>query len=228
MELILKYIILIVILLPTVLFAHTDNKVFLEYYHEQSLNNFLKAVTFYGTQSEISNDATSQAYYLNTVYIEMQNSLNRVLEHIDSLSVIDKFQTANILLDLGHFEHAITIYDMLLEIMPGWTCALRHKGEAYLKIKDYENAEKLIIKAIASDPDHYDAYLMLADAYLQQRKYQLAYDIMQDAFKMKGEDISDSEAIYSLEEIQTMYLDILKALNKKKEIIQWEKRMKTE
>lgn len=221
----MRYLLIALILLPITLFAHVDDKLFMEYYNEQNFTNFLKTVSYYGERSDQNNDVESDCILMNALFLELQNTLSRVLENIDSLSFFDKFQTANMLLKLGHLEQALILYDDLLVNAPNWSCALRYKGEAYFKMKDYEKAERELIKSIEANDQHYDAYLMLTDVYLQQSKYQKAYDIMQSAFAFRGNNIADEEEIYSLEAIETMYLDILKGLKKTKEINEWEKKI---
>ncbi|HPM01087.1 MAG TPA: hypothetical protein PK816_02925 [Candidatus Cloacimonadota bacterium] len=225
----MKKVCVVVLLVLSIisLFAEIDErKPLMDYYKDQNLNNFLKAVSYYGVKSELSKDLADEANLMSVVYAQLHKSLNKMVENADSLAPGQAFQTANILLEMGQYQQAIKIYNKINDKTPNWSCPWRHKGEAYLKVQDYINSEKALLKAIETRKEHYDAYLMLAEVYLKQDKFKDAYNTMQDAFKYKGKDIEEEEEVYSRKDIDLMYLEILKGAKMKKEATEWEKQIK--
>ena len=61
-------------------------------------------------------------------------------ENVEELPNKAKFSCANIQLEMGRYDDAIEIYKMLNEKTPKWSCPWRHRGEAYWKKGELDNA----------------------------------------------------------------------------------------
>ncbi len=131
--------------------------------------------------------------------------------NIDSLSSKTKFSYANFLLDLNRFEESIQIYNSLNDEYPNWSCPWRHKGEALLKMERYEVAEVVTIKAIEVREDHFDAYVQLAKIQKKLGKYK---DALQTLEKGLSYHESDPEEEISNEEVEALYNELLKLIEK--------------
>lgn len=214
-----KIAVIFILIFSVNLFAGINSReVFLEYYSNQNFENFLKAYTFFNLSAEID---TTQApdisyYYLMSIHkMEYQNHLNYLVENVDKYGHSLQFQIANNLLDGGQFDKAVEIYKLALASRPDWSCAWRHKGEAYFRMKDMANAERALLKSIETRIDHYDAYLMLADVYYQNKKFKNALSTIEKAFEYQAIDAKDEEG-YPIEDVHFLYLNILKANRSRK------------
>ncbi len=223
-----KYAIIVIMILSLIsLFAEMDErKPIMNYYQDQNFSNFIKAISYYGVKSEISGSLSDNAYMMNVLYAELSKSINKMVENADSLAPGEAFQTANILLEMGKYDQAVMLYEKINSKTPNWSCPWRHKGQAYLKLNDYPNSEKALLKAIETRTEHYDAYLMLSEVYLKQDRFKDAYNTMQNAFKYKGKDTEGEEEVYTQKKVDLMYLEILKGAKMKKEAAELEKQIK--
>lgn len=223
-------LILSLCVLSTGLFATINSReLFLEYYSYQSMENFLKAYHHFTISAEMDTTKApdiSYFYLMNIHNMEANRHLKHLVDNVDSYGAGLKFQIANTLLEKGKFDEAIEIYKKAIADNPNWSCAWRHKGEAYFMKKDYPHAEIALKKSIETRTTHYDAYLMLADVYFQQKKNKLALETMEKAFEFRGLDEEDEEEVYSIEAVQFLYLQILKA-NKSKKAKELETQLKT-
>lgn len=211
----------------SLIFAEADNrKPIMEYYNNQNFSNFLKAVSFYGVTNEVSKDYSSQTYLMSLYFNELNKTLDSLVANADSLAPGELFQTANTLLALGENEKAIALYERINTKTPKWSCPWRHKGQAYLKLKDFSHAEGSLLKAIETRKDHYDAYVMLSEVYYGQQNYKKAYDTMQEAFKYKTTGSEEAEEAYTSKDSDFIYLDILKANKMNKEAKNLEEKLK--
>lgn len=217
----MKKILFIILLTMTMLtlFAEVDQrKPFMEYYKNPTFANTLKALSYYGNQTELdSSNTMSKIYLLHLHNMEMNRVLDDLYAHADSLKPGEIFQTANMLLALNQYDKAISLYNKLNTNTPNWSCPWRHKGEALLKSEDYQNAETSLRKAIETRKDHYDAYLMLAEVLLKQNKNKEALTIITEGFKYKTVTEASEEEVYSNKQTDKLYIDILKANKMTKE-----------
>ncbi|MCF7919018.1 MAG: tetratricopeptide repeat protein [Candidatus Cloacimonetes bacterium] len=180
----------------------------------------LLSISLWGEGEESSDYAKFQAYMAepsgesfqeaNAYYLGFQDDMSGILQmylhweelnrliagfaaRSDSLDLGTSFQYANLLLAIGRYEEAIPIYDRLNVESPQWSCPYRHKGEAYLKLDKLSEAEASLLKSIEVRQDHYDAYVMLAEVYNAQGRYEEALKTLEESFKYKGDHGEGSE-----------------------------------
>ena len=184
------------------------------YSKDQTPENFINAYNAYNAQMKDTADyaAVAMLAYLN--YYELDKNLDLLKEHLGELKNMQKFQYANILLELDRNEEAIAVYDMLNEASPKWSCPWRHKGEALFKMKNYSEAEKALLMAIETRKEHYDAYIWLAEVYRDWGKYEEGIKAINDGLAQYGKDIEDPEKEYSSADVAFLHLDLLKKAGK--------------
>jgi tetratricopeptide (TPR) repeat protein len=144
----------------------------------------------------------------------MEKNLGKLEEGLDDLSNKNKFSYANILLELKQYDESIAIYKMLNEKTPKWSCPWRHRGEAYWKKKDYDNALMCSKKAIETRETHYDAYVQLAGIENEMGRCKDALATIEKGLTYYGKDIEDPEQEVSSVDVHFLYLDILKKNDK--------------
>lgn len=74
-----------------------------------------------------------------------------------------------------------------------------------LKLKQYEQAETLIEKVVAIDPLYFDAYLLLAEIYIDQGKEVEEQEIISTVltwFENKGLTVLDSKEMKQYQEFK--------------------------
>ena len=209
-----NYIIMLVFFIAVNLIGqHVSNdfEMYLNYQKEPTIGNLIKAVEYYNTQLEGKTKYTAHLMLAYVFQNEFQKNMNILEEELDSLSTMNKFSYANLLLDIGQFEKSITIYDKLNENFPKWSCPWRHKGEALLKMESYEKAEVATIKAIEVREDHLDAYVQLARIRKSLGKYNEALQTLEKGLSYSE---SDLEVEISNEEVEALHNELLK-LNEK-------------
>jgi tetratricopeptide (TPR) repeat protein len=180
------------------------------YLDDRTPENFLKAYKFYNDKLADTMDygAVAVLAYLNK--FEMERSLGVLDGGRDSLTNMNKFQYANILLDLGKYDEAIALYDQLNEKSPKWSCPWRHKGEAYWKQKNYPEAVTALQKAIETRETHYDAYVMLANVYKDMGENAKALETLEKGLTYYGKDIEDPEKEVGDLDMEFLHLQLLK------------------
>lgn len=129
----------------------------------------------------------------------------------DSLSPATQFSQANTLLANKEYAKAITLYEGLNKDYPTWSCPWRHKGEAYYKLKNYPSAIQSLKQAIATNENHYDAYLWLAFAYYEQGEYQEAKQCLDKAGTLNPGEEGSADEMIGAKQVKDLY----KKLNKK-------------
>jgi len=184
------------------------------YLKDKTSQNFIDAYNAYAAQSKdtINYGAVTSLAWLNL--FELDQKLDMLKEHMGELKNMQKFQYANILLELDRNEEAIAVYENLNEASPKWSCPWRHKGEAYHKMKNYAEAEKALLMAIETRKEHYDAYIWLAEVYRDWGQYEKGLKAIDDGLKQYGKDIEDPEEEYSSVEVAFLHLDLLKKAGK--------------
>ena len=209
-----KHIPLLIFFVAASLFGQhgsNDFEVYMNYQKEPTTGNLIKAVEYYNEQLEENIKYTAHLMLANIFQKEFQKNMNILEEELDSLSTMNKFSYANLLLDIGQFEKSITIYDKLNENFPKWSCPWRHKGEALLKMESYEKAEVATIKAIEVREDHLDAYVQLARIRKSLGKYNEALQALEKGLSYSE---SDTEEEISNEEVEALHNELLKLIEK--------------
>ena len=209
-----KQIIVFVLFIAVSLFGQhgsSDFEEYMNYQKEPTFENLVKAVEYYNAQLEGDSKYTAHLMLAHIFQNEFQKNMNILEEELDSLSTRNKFSYANLLLDIGQFEKSLSIYNKLNEDFPKWSCPWRHKGEALLKMERYEVAEVVTIKAIEVREDHFDAYVQLARIQKKLGKYK---DALQALKKGLSYHESDPEEEISNEEVEALYNELLKLIEK--------------
>jgi tetratricopeptide (TPR) repeat protein len=179
------------------------------YLDERTTENFLKAFEHYEDERADTVNYGSAIVLAYMSLIELEKNLEILEENKNELKNRNLFSYGNILLELDRFEESIAIYEVLNEKSPKWSCPWRHKGEAYWKKGDLEEAVKALEKAIETRETHYDAYVMLAEVLRDQGKYEEALETLEKGLTYYGKDIEDPEEEVSSLEVAFLHLDLL-------------------
>jgi tetratricopeptide (TPR) repeat protein len=202
-------------LLIVVLYCAQESPVTL-YLQNQNLETYKQAVN-YLIQIDKEGNSGMQAK-LNLAYISNLESL-RLMElakaDMDNLKPGERFALANLYLEMDKYDDAISIYNLLNEATPKWSCPWRHKGEALYKSGNYDAAKKSLEMAIETNKEHYDAYLWYAKTLYELKDYKNALRALETAFDLT-EELEDSEydQVIPEEEINQLYQELLKLTQK--------------
>ncbi|HPA24941.1 MAG TPA: tetratricopeptide repeat protein [Candidatus Cloacimonas sp.] len=186
------------------------------YLQNQNLETYQQAVN-YLIQIDKEGNSGMQAK-LNLAYISNLESL-RLMElakaDMDNLKPGERFALANLYLERDKYDDAISIYNLLNEATPKWSCPWRHKGEALYKSGNYDAAKKSLEMAIETNKEHYDAYLWYAKTLYELKDYKNALRALETAFDLT-EELEDSEydQVIPEEEINQLYQELLKLTQK--------------
>jgi len=186
------------------------------YLQNQNLETYQQAVN-YLLKIDKEDNSGMQAK-LNLAYISNLESL-RLMDlakaDMDNLKPGERFALANLYLERDKYDDAITIYNLLNEATPKWSCPWRHKGEALYKSGKYDAAKKSLEMAIETNKEHYDAYLWYAKTLYELKDYKNALRALETAFDLT-EKLEDSEydEVIPEEEINQLYQELLKLTQK--------------
>ncbi len=210
-----KFTFIMLWLLIVVLYCAQESPVTL-YLQNQNLETYKQAVN-YLIQIDKEGNSGMQAK-LNLAYISNLESL-RLMElakaDMDNLQPGERFALANLYLERDKYDDAISIYNLLNEATPKWSCPWRHKGEALYKSGNYDAAKKSLEMAIETNKEHYDAYLWYAKTLYELKDYKNALRALETAFDLT-EELEDSEydQVIPEEEINQLYQELLKLTQK--------------
>ncbi len=210
-----KFTFIMLGLLIVVLYCAQESPVTL-YLQNQNLETYQQAVN-YLIQIDKENTSGMQAK-LNLAYISNLESL-RLMDlakaDMDNLKPGERFALANLYLERDKYDDAISIYNLLNEATPKWSCPWRHKGEALYKSGNYDAAKKSLEMAIETNKEHYDAYLWYAKTLYELKDYKNALRALETAFDLT-EELEDSEydQVIPEEEINQLYQELLKLTQK--------------
>ena len=155
------------------------------YSKDQTPENFVSAYNAYNAQMKDTADYAAVAMLGRLSYYELDRNLEMLKENAAKLTNMNKFQYANILLELARYDEAIPLYEQLNESNPKWSCPWRHKGTALWKTGRLEEAVKSLDMAIETRKTHYDAYVDLLKKTGETAKYKAQYEKLQ---KLAPED----------------------------------------
>jgi len=210
-----KFTFIMLGLLIVVLYCAQESPVTL-YLQNQNLETYKQAVN-YLIQIDKEGNSGMQAK-LNLAYISNLESL-RLMDlakaDMDNLQPGERFALANLYLERDKYDDAISIYNLLNEATPKWSCPWRHKGEALYKSGNYDAAKKSLEMAIETNKEHYDAYLWYAKTLYELKDYKNALRALETAFDLT-EELEDSEydQVIPEEEINQLYQELLKLTQK--------------
>lgn len=132
----------------------------------------------------------------------------------ETLSTGERFAKANDLLAKEEYKMAIEMYEGLNKDFPAWSCPWRHKGEAYYKLKNYPAATKALEEAIATNENHYDAYIWLAYSLSEQKMYKEALQNLEIAMKLSPEEEESKDEEISQEHLEKFYNELKQKLQR--------------
>ena len=135
----------------------------------------------------------TRAYMLLLLHRESERLIDELLAMEDSLAAGQRFTIANILLEVEKLDQATALYEGLNRDYPQWSCPWRHKGEAYYKMGEYEEAVMALQEAINTNEEHYDAYVWMAFALNELGFYEEALQHLERALELNPEEEADSQ-----------------------------------
>lgn len=202
-------VITLLVLITSIMHAEEVEKDFFKIYQENpTKDNFFEAVNHFSNQEEPDNLMLSYLYYM-----QLENTLSKMEVQLPEMNNRTKFQYANLLLSLNRFEESIPIYNQLNESVPDWSCPWRHKGEAFFKSGDLDQAEIALKKAIETRIEHFDAYVMLAEVQKEAGDYKEALATLETGLTYKSKDIEDPEEEVDMSELDKLHQELIE-LNK--------------
>jgi tetratricopeptide (TPR) repeat protein len=195
-----------------------------DYVNNKTEENFSKVYNYYVqkiNQNHEDYDALISLAMLTQ--IASNNYENMIKDNFKNLGIREKFLFANFLLQKGKYNESIDIYNQLNKIAPKWSCPWRHKGEAYLAIKKYNEAENAVIQAIKVKKNHFDAYILLAEIQEKMEKYPEALKTMETGLKYQDQNTEKEEI--TDKDVLILYSRILKENNKMKKFKEIQKKL---
>jgi tetratricopeptide (TPR) repeat protein len=143
------------------------------------------------------------SFYVDRANLDAQ--VNDLYAVRDSLDDITKFNLGNFLLEAKDYGRAIAIYGQLNAKTPKWSDPWSRKGQALYQQGKLDEAERALIKATEARDTRYEAYVWLARARSDLKRYDEALETMKKAFAVKYKDIEDpTKEIKADEDIQLM------------------------
>lgn len=180
------------------------------YSKDQTPENFINAYNAYNAQMKDTVDYSAVAMLAWLSYYELDRNIEVLKENTANLTNMNKFQYANILLELARYDEAIPLYEQLNEKSPKWSCPWRHKGTALWKKGQLDEAVKSLEMAIETRKTHYDAYIVLGQVYNDKKEYKKALETVETGLSYYGKDSEDPDKEMNTLEVQFFYLDLLK------------------
>lgn len=196
------------IILPGVASAK-DPSLFSIYLKDRSTENFVKAWEHYESLRADTANHSAAVVLAYLSLIELEKNLDLLEENKTELKNKTLFSYGNILLEMDEYDESIAIYEILNEKSPKWSCPWRHKGEAYWKKGDLDDAVIALNKAIETRETHYDAYVMLAEVYNDLDDCETALATLEKGLTYYGKDIEDPEKEVSNKDVAFLRLELL-------------------
>jgi len=183
------------------------------YLESPDISGFQAAVAQLSTQlGNEDSDFRARLYLHHLCDLEARRMLDGLIADADSLAPGERFSLANYLLGKEDYQTAVQLYDAINEDLPNWSCPWRHKGEALYKLKDYQRAMTALEQAIATNQNHYDAYIWMARAQKELGLYPDALANLDRARKLNpGEEGHEDEEIPA-EDIDKLYKELQELL----------------
>ncbi len=181
-----------------------------KYIENRSPETFIEAYNSYESDraDTVDHMATLMLAYLHME--EMNRNIDMLGAGIEDLGIMQKFNYANILLEIGRFDEAIAVYRKLNADEPKWSCPWRHRGEAHWKNGEYEDAVACLEKAIETRETHFDAYTQLAEVLTDMKEYSRALEVLEKGLSFHGKDIEDPDREVDMIDIRFLHLMLLR------------------
>ena len=128
------------------------------------------------------------------------------------LTTGELFSLANLYLGRSEYGDAIALYDSLNSAYPNWSCPWRHKGEAYYRLKKYNEASTALQQAITTNVNHYDAYIWLALTQKELGQYSAALKNLDKARELSPDAEQSEDKVLSQEQVQSLYQELQKLM----------------
>lgn len=130
----------------------------------------------------------AQYYIKEGLKLADNDLLDKAMKYLLPLDKEDgpvKMGLGSIYLYRAQYDLAIKMYESAFNL-PENELKLKYNslGLAYIKIKDYQNAEKNLIKATKLNPENKYSHYMLGFAYMQQKKYKEAESCFTETLKL--------------------------------------------
>lgn len=117
-----------------------------------------------------------------------------------------------------NYRASIVLFQKAVEIYPYNADSWNDMGTAYLKLREYSNAEQNYLRAIKLDPRHFKAFYNLGYAYAMEKKYGEAEQYFRGSISIYDKDpkmwFSLANALYE----QKKYDESLKVLRQAREL----------
>lgn len=200
---------LILICIAGVLIAEESSDPIARYFENPDYATFQKAVE--ASLDSILVSKSPNLHKLQLAYIA-ENEVSRLLDELQAskaeLSTGELFNLANLYLSRAAYEPAIALYDSLNAAYPKWSCPWRHKGEAYYRLEEYEKAATALQQAIATNEQHYDAYIWMAMTQKELGQYSPALKNLEKAMELSPDAEQSEDKALSQEQIMNLYHEL--------------------
>lgn len=211
----MKLYVSLALLLCIATLAYTVTNPLHDYFSNPGEESFRLAVN--SLCDAIAKGESVNANKVNLAYICNMES-TRISETMqamaDSLAPGEKFALANMLLAQDKHEQAVAIYDKINKDAPNWSCPWRHKGEALYKMKNYKAAEQALQQAVATNEQHYDAYLWLAFTQYELKQYKKAWSSLEKARSLSSNAEESADEAISDAKVNELSAKLKKKLHK--------------
>ncbi len=208
-------ILLISLIMVSILIAETNPVS--EYVNSPSISTYISAVQYCNASLEKDPSQNNQKVLLaNLAVMEANRLVDEISPVKDSLDAGGKFQFANLMLAIKNYPEAIGIYQQINTDVPAWSCPWRHKGEAYYRMGNFKDASIAFEHAIETNKEHYDAYIWLAKAQYELKKYKAALQNLEIALTLNPEAEESPDEAISEDSIKALHETLLKKAGKRK------------
>ena len=212
-----KILILIALILAAGLLLAAETTALDSYFADPNPQSFISAYNYCKEQVSMYSNSTSFKILLaSLVNMETQRLTEVLTPYADTLGSGETFQYANLLLAQNRYEETLPLYGKLNADYPTWSCPWRHKGQALYQLKRYKEAEASLTQAIATNVEHYDAYIWQAKTQYQLKKYKLALQNLETAKTLNANAEASEDGGISNSEINQLYTDLLDKMHKTK------------
>ena len=212
----MKSLFIISLLICSLLLLAEETSPLMTYYNNPNLQTFQAA--WQDISAVLEKDSTQ--INLHILLASLATSEARRLEkgikpHVSQLNTGGKFQYANLLFSQARWEEAIGLYDQLNRSTPKWSCPWRHKGAALYHLKRFKDAEKALQEAVNTNEQHYDAYIWLAKAQYELKKYKPALKNLETALTLDPLAEGEDESVMSEQGLKDFHALLKKKAGKK-------------
>lgn len=188
-----NFVMIIALCLTALSLSASANGSLDDYLENPSPSSFEEAVSYLNANAATPENAVlSQIQMLYILNLESERLIDGLLAEADSLQAGQRFNLANVLLGMEKLDQAVALYDAINRDYPNWSCPWRHKGEAYYKMGEYEEAVAALTQAIATNVNHADAYIWMAYALNELGQYAQALENLEHGLSLSPEDSEDS------------------------------------